>query len=396
MAEDNVYLNIVINGNVPNYNPTNSNPPSIVLPPTGEGGTPAEYKVVRTSPIIEDPSKYYCSVVRFVVPLQLLPLFIMPIIPNQSNPNLTPLIFGMEVGSPISLLPAVLSQRLLYVADNNETAPLQNQQTQVITPYYYVYTYTKMITLFNDTLNSLWTQVIPGLIAPNNTLAALYPNTDKPFFFYDSNTQLVKLVVPHIFVPSSGSPDSGSVKLFINNACLQYLESFPFFFYGYNQPSGRDFDFVFENTANFYYPTPGIVNNTPPPISKYFTYGQEYNTLYYWTSVRSLVFTSQTLPILNEIVPGTNNSGDYTSFPILTDFIISSDTAGQSRSIAVYNPTAQYRLISLSGNYPINSVDIKIYWKDQLGNLYPLYLQQNTQASIKIGFFKKTMYNTRV
>jgi hypothetical protein len=382
-SKDNIYVNVVINGSIPNYNPTGPGTPNIANPPTGEQDTLAEYKVTKTVPFIDNPADYYCSMVRFVVPLRAVPLFIMPIIPNTyvsptnpGDPNISTLILGINYNG------INYSQYVPYIPNNGNTAPIQNQTTQIITPYYYVYVYSELITMLNTTLDLLW--VISGL-------AAAYPSLNAPILDFDSTNELVNIIVPFIFTTTFEI-----ATIYMNNETLKYLDSFQIKYIGPNQPYGFDCSFIFPDEPSYYYPYPGVPNPSPPPNSTYYNYFQDYNVLYYWSSLKGLIFTSQTLPIANEVVPSNTGSGVYTSLPIITDYVLDVNSAGQSRSIAVYNPTSQYRLISLSGNAPINSIDIKIFWRDQIGNLYPLYLSQNQQVSIKIGFFKKSLYNNTI
>ena len=142
--KDNIYLNIVINGNTPKYNP---NP---ALPPTGEEDVFAEFNVVKSEPYLDKPSDYYCAVIRYVIPLQSVPIFIMPIIPNQPNPDLSTMLFGMIY------LGTRYPKYVQYFPDNTLTAPVQNQPDQVITPYYYVYSYSHLIQNVNLDLASIW------------------------------------------------------------------------------------------------------------------------------------------------------------------------------------------------------------------------------------------------
>ena len=86
---DNVYLNVVIDHPIPIYN-TGLVPPLIV----NSFGVPAEYNVTKTLPIIDKASDFYCSIIRFDIPFNSIPLFIMPIVANQSNANLTPMVIG--------------------------------------------------------------------------------------------------------------------------------------------------------------------------------------------------------------------------------------------------------------------------------------------------------------
>ena len=83
------------------------------------------------------------------------------------------------------------------------------------------------------------------------------------------------------------------------------------------------------------------------------------------------------------------------SYPILTDFVPNiSAAAGESRSIAYYVPTSQYRLVDLISTNPLQKIDIRIFWEDRDGNLYPLEISIFQQASLKLGFFKKSLYNS--
>src|ERR1700759_2826868 len=140
---DNVYLNVVIQNTGINDTTGTTNDADIV----------AEYNVTKTLPILDKCSQYYCSIIRFDIPLQSVPLFIMPIIPASSfinpqpNPNLSPLIIGIDylgVDYPVNVL---------YIADNNLPVPTQNLVgQQVITEYYYGYTYEQLITMIKTAL----------------------------------------------------------------------------------------------------------------------------------------------------------------------------------------------------------------------------------------------------
>ena len=200
----------------------------------------------------------------------------------------------------------------------------------------------------------------------------------------------------------------------MNASALNYFQAYHLSYQGVNKANGLDYVFIFENTPEHFYPTPGIAG----PAPQAFQYTQEYNTLYYWASLRSILITTSSIPISSEIIPANlngqqqtvvqaappgvtplalltpANSGgqQYTAFPIITDYIVHTNLAGEGRSIAVYLPTSQYRLLDMSGESPISGVDVKIYWSDVQGNLYPLSVPPNQQVSLKIGFFKKSLY----
>lgn len=371
---DNIYLNVVIQNNgifadgEPNENP-------II----------AEYNVTKTLPILDKCSDYYCSVIRFDIPLQNIPLFIMPILPAtsfinpQPDPDLTPLIIG------ISYLGVDYPINIQYFADNTLPPPVQNVPgVQVITPYYYVYTYQNLITSINIALQT-------ALITSGFPLAG----AQAPYFYLNSATQLISLIVPDSFTIGANRP-----IIFVNATLFNYLETFRVSFLGYNQSNGKDFLFILDNpTYPTYVQAVDVSGNplspplVPPARSAYWKYTQEYPVLNYWTSLRKIIIATNTIPVVNEYVPAQdNNSGITNSFPILTDFVPSLEFAGQSRSIAYYFPTSQYRLVDMINDNPLYKINIKIYWEDKKGNLFPLYIPILQQANIKLGFFRKTLY----
>src|SRR5271167_3044289 len=130
-VDDNIYVNVVI---------------SPFLMNSGVFEIAAEYQVTKTIPILSKCNDYYCSIVNFRIPLNDIPLFIMPIVPNQPNSNLTTFKIGITTGG------IDYSQSVIYVSETGAPVPLQNQPTQVITLYYYVFSYQNLITAVNTAL----------------------------------------------------------------------------------------------------------------------------------------------------------------------------------------------------------------------------------------------------
>jgi hypothetical protein len=341
---DNVYLNVVFQNSTPNT--------ELI----------AEYNVTKTLPILDKPSNYFAAVVRFDVPLNSVPLFVIPIVPNQVNPNLTPFTFTINASST----------NVIYVPDNTYTAPIQNQQTQVITPYYYVYSFQNLINAFNTAL------------AASYVAAGSPGGAGAPFFIFNPVTQLLGLVVSVAFITAGAT-------IIINQALTNYLEGFELIF----NVATNTFQFVLKNNGNNGFNLPGntIAVASPPT---WLIMSQEYTSMEYWLSLRKIVLISNTIPITFEYIPAFDTAGNpsavATSIPILTDFVPNIEDAAQSRSIAVYNPTAQYRLIDMIGDSPLQTIDLRIYWQDKLGNYYPIFIEPFQQASVKIGFFRRDLY----
>lgn len=360
---DNVYLNVV-------FNNISSGAPGSV-----EDSVIASYNVTKTLPIVDKCSDYYCSIVRFDIPLSTIPIIIVPIIPNQGNPNLTTYVIG------ITLAGTDYPEPVIYTPLNNSPVPVQNQITQVITPYYYIFGFQDLINDINEALHvSFAAAGSPG------------GSGQDPFFWYNPQTQLISLYVSAAFIASGAT-------IFMNTYLDSLLDGFQVFFNGFNQPNGHDYTFVIANpTSNpiSYYPYgyPMNVAFSVPPV--YYQFQQQYNVITYWFSLSKLIIATNTIPINREFIPGYNpdnsQNGQATSFPIITDFVPELDFSNESRSIAYYNPTSQYRLVDMNSDTALYKIDLQILWEDRLGNLYPLYLKVNQTASVKLAFLKKSLY----
>lgn len=410
-TNDNTYVNVVIDHPEPTYNVGRGGiqGPDYFL--TNDDPVTSDYGVTKTEPILLNCSDYYCSVIRFTIPLDAVPLLICPIVPNQPNSNLTPMIIGIQLdpsGSPASFF----SQNLIYSPQNilglpPLVPPVQNQPLQVITPYYYINSYQNLVDMFNVALNAAYTF---------SGLKAIFPFFLPPYFEFNPATSLFSLIVPNFFTELI-APLLSQPRIFINIPSATFLFSFDLFdnisVPGQINPFGNDFYFLTEAEESFKFYPPGVVVPTPtspigvgaalPADSFYYKFTQEYSVLEYWTSIRKILIFSNTIPVKNEYVPATNNlvngvnvdqSGVNVSYPILTDFVPNvSFIAGESRSIAYYVPQSQYRLIDMVSTNPLQKIDIRIFWEDREGNLYPLQISNFQQASLKIGFFRKTLYN---
>lgn len=343
---DNVYLNITID------NETNTETPYKAI-----------YNQSRTLPILDKCSDYYMSVIRFDIPLDQVPLTIIPVIPNQPNPNLMTLVVGItNVGN--------FPENLIYIPDNTATVPVQDQPTQVITNYYYVYNYNNVIRSANNALNAAF-------------IAAGSPGGGSaPIMIFDQNTQLFSFIVEDSFITSGAT-------IFCNEPFVNYFDAFHWKFLTYNSVIGKDYELVYDILPNNEYPTV-----TYPIMAPYYRFTQEYSSLANWTALRKILITSSTIPARKEFVTTTANSDVTVTFPIITDFIPPLDTSSQSRSIAYYVPTSQYRLVDLVSENPLTNIDLQVYWQDKYGTVHQLLISQQQQLSIKIIFVRKSLYKS--
>ena len=62
----------------------------------------------------------------------------------------------------------------------------------------------------------------------------------------------------------------------------------------------------------------------------------------------------------------------------------------------IYNPTAEYRRIALTGNMGIRNIDINVFWRSKTGQLLPFCLPSGGSATLKLLFEKKDRHNKKV
>ncbi len=377
---DNVYFNVIMDHTNINWTQLPNGSPSSQTPED------ANYQVTRDIPLLDKASDYYVAVVRFAIPLDSVPVMVMEIVPNQNNPNLTPYIIGITYNA------TNYPNQLIYSADNNLVPPVQNQENQVITPYYFIYAYNAFIDMINASLSQTWS---------SSGLAGIFPNSIPPYFIYD--TVGLTLIVPDCF-RRVVSPLTNIPTIYVNSALESFLSSFQYYSLGTNQPFGKDEEFILSpnrgdivlSNVKPYYPagiTPPATTASPNIATDYWSITSEYNTFQLWDSLRKIVIISNTMPVRTEGIPSANpaSPGLSSGLPILSDFVLDLQQAGDSRSIAHYNPQT-YKLVDLVSDLPLTKIDIQLFWQDRNQNLYPIKLSSFQTASIKLGFFRKNIY----
>lgn len=347
--KDNIYLNVVINPQ-----------------PGTVRDTPAVYDENLTIAVLDDPSKYYCSIIRFSLPLDTIPILKFPVDVDQNNPNVSYLTFGIRTVGLIKT-----TRPVIYIPTSTLTAPVPtgsapyftNQQT--VSNYYDLFSIKAFVTMFNNAIQTAVTDSGIGATAP--------------FYTYDSNTELFSLTVPANFIATGAS-------LYMNKYSKNFLSSFQFFF-----------DATTEAEDYLYY---HVLTPLPTIGPSGYVFYQDYISVALWFDLRKIVVTSTTLPINPESVPtlnpndGGRQNGLVSYSPIITDYIIAFDLTNQIQTVAIYNPSSQYRLCDLSSRSPLTKINLAFYYFDKFGNQFPIFISPSQSVSLKLGFFKKELYNS--
>jgi hypothetical protein len=409
----------------------------------------ASFQEFRSDPIIKTPEDFHLSIVRFAIPGEYIPIFIASIQPgpspygSNSNPNLTnysvTLSYYSDDGKTVTATNA--QKYITFVPqDNDRPTPSRWDSAGILLNYgyYSVFSYQAFIDMINTALAGAFSDLVTA-VGPVGVASA-------PFFVYDQNTQLIKLIAEKGYA-APASTATGYVHIFTNTLLSSFLETFQQVYNATNSPAGRDTQYIVKNnktnthTLNFgpiaigttntstaitsaalfsAYMNGGTISASGVPLNATATYNntssmtlsnaatatatvnavisnnnfyimsQELPSLFLWSSMRSIVITTGTIPIKSEYIPNLSQGSIADNFvPILTDFE-PQQTGGNDRSLIQYVPTAEYRLIDLKGYTPLVSIDLQIFWQDKQLNRYPIYLPPLASADIKFMFRKKS------
>jgi hypothetical protein len=264
-----------------------------------------------------------------------------------------------------------------YVPSNLNTplpsSPLNGQDTQ--SRYYYVKYYQDFINMVNTTLKTLWT-------------ATIYP----PFIEFSPET------FQFIFnIPANEFFTAPSLELYFNIRLFNLFSGIPSIFVGYD----GDLNYKI-NVAGSSQNTRQILGIDGVTKISFIQVYSEVSSIDAWNPINSIVFTSNTLPIVpsqtspaklfNSASNGLTSSGTANITNIITDFEIPVSAANQYRSEISYVPQGEYRLIDMYSNQDIFKIDLNCYWKNKFGDLIPLLLEPGCSASVKILFRSKHFY----
>jgi hypothetical protein len=400
------------------------------------------YNEARTIPFINCPEDYYLSIIRFTVDTGTLPVWIPSIVPFSTNPNET--IYNITLtyddgttnftsgAIPLIFIPQDRTTGNTPAPPSTTSNGLQINDTG----YYNVYSYQYIAYLITETFKTALASLVNQVVTlggstmpvykiytqnqPNppavNSITTLDSTDLPPLFQWDtsSDTGSIFTIPQYDLNPDVNSPTGFSgnnpIKIFFNAPMFYLFQSFPATIFGYSAVGGNEnfqIDVINQGGLNTQLITPpqyDVVNSawqysgTPlPPLSiPYISTYQETSTIGSLSPITAIVFTSNTMPITpnqvstplvlfnNQQIGFQGNNADIAN--IITDLVSST---GAYRPSLVYEPQAQYRLVTLNGNRPLFNLDLQVFYRLRNGSLVPFRLASGGSVTIKIAFLKK-------
>lgn len=351
------------------------------------------FNETRNQPFIDNPEDYYLSIIRFTLDTNTLPVIQPFIQPGQGNRDLTDYSVTLEWVNPVSPFQTFTVQTYMtFVPQNRQATPpappsqnvtgLQNNNSG----YYDIYSYSYFIGLVNATFQTCFT----ALNAQVTGAGLALPTAQVPVMTWDTQRNIAILNADR-----AGYNDQAAnyIRIYFNGSLYNLFSSFPFLIESLDiVTNGKNTRLVMSGF--------GGANIVPyPPVAPTYTalqIVQEYSTISLWTPITSIVFTSNTLPIVSTQVSAPllyYNGKRYTSggnnaniSQVITDFVANESLYKPSLT---YIPSAEYRLINLRGNTPVSNLDVEVFYRNRVGELVPFRLGVGGTATIKLLFIRK-------
>lgn len=338
----------------------------------------------RTIPFLIDPIDYQMSIIRFQLDTPSLPIFVPEIQLNQPNPNLTIYSITMQYNNHIQ-------QNFIEFMpqDNSLSIPkAPNPLPDNSTGYYNLYSYQYVVALVNITFK----RCFDALTVIVNESGEIMPTEYAPFMSWDT---LNNVAILNADVAGFQSGEN-LIDIYFNNSLFNLFSSFQAIYEGYNVPFGMNKRLdISNNLAGSNTIQLPIDANPLTPTYTAIQMTQEYSTISLWSPISSIVFTSNTLPIIStqlgtpllfydsSLNIGTSSGSNYSQ--IITDMVANDSQYKPTLICEPYYP----RQIDMIGTGDLKTLDINCFYKTKLGVLQPFVLNSGCSASVKICFTKK-------
>lgn len=316
---------------------------------------PAIDTITLSKSILENAKDYYMSVIRFVMDGSNIPIMTVP---NPSN-------FWITV-----------------VWTGGASSPYQ-KQLQVL-PWMTDRTLDSF-TAFAQMVNAAFTSILADMIVDG------FGGTKPLNMRWSTANYTFPIVIPEPIYAAAPK-----VRLFFNTNLYNLFGNY---YADVIQESGANrqdveifLDDLGEANVGISLPVGAwVINQEFPSTSRFF-------------DVTSIIFLSNTLNQNSEYYPVENTTTNLSTssssgagnatLPILTDFqpVYAFGNPAGPRQYIYYSPTSQYKLTDMLSN-KINQLDIRLMTRDRQGKQAQIYIPPHQSFQIKIGFFKKTVYN---
>ena len=314
----------------------------------------AKISKINNTPIIEDTTSKVLSLERISIPLDTIPLwYARPL--DESDPNSR---LSYTIGLEYNGYEAIKHFKFFPNVDIDTIF------------YWYHFTYAEFFYGMNETVKEAFQEL--------GVLTTLPIDMAPPKFLFDSTSQQISLVAQKLYYDTKTLVNP--VKIWINDATLSKID-------GINLEYVDVLNAKFSNNKLGYFSIYDKYDNNWAIDNTYYQMKSDYNILSRFNTLRGIQIKSN-LPIREEYVQTDYNDKlqQTTSENILRDLVINYGEFSSTGRTTIEYSTNDRIYIGLSNHSKIQNIYIQIYWIDERGKVFPLYISSGV---VKIKFCVK-------
>ena len=329
------------------------------------GSMLANTNVQYNTPIIDRPSDFYMCVSRFIIDGFNVPLIIPLLATGAGQTDVNKLAYKFMIAYTDETGITTYSDpiNVQYVPNDSRAvvpiAPSGGILSQDLSSnYYYIYTYGDFLTMWNTALSTALTNL--------GTKITLPIDITPPKFYFDPSTGINLIADSEFYNKSLGTTlNNDSFSVFFNGEISTLVNGLP----------------------------SAYIKNPTDVIMYWLLTMQNIQETSFWTTSTSYQILTN-IPIVKEYIQGvlgTNQQQSQVS-SILTDFSPDTSNNVAYHTKLVYNKNDSLRMIQLSSDTPLYTVSASVYFTDNYGRQFPLYIGPNCLVTIKFEFVRKSIY----
>lgn len=123
---------------------------------TTNANAPAVFNETRSTPILANPSHYYMSITRILIPTSQIPIFVFPGYEDEKTASSSPFNVNIRINTTDSVA------NVKYIPSKLSQAPAYDNGANKNDPYFYVYSYRDFIAM----VNNAWTEAFNNASFP--------------------------------------------------------------------------------------------------------------------------------------------------------------------------------------------------------------------------------------
>jgi hypothetical protein len=381
---------------------------------------PCIFNQTKLTNVVDKADEYYISVVRWSADC-ILPQIIPEMQLAETNTidyfGLTNWIIGIKSSNGENRYTNVKYNPLTYNGISQPKYQPTSQNQVFNNPYYWISNIFEFCQAVNDALAFCVNFQPPPapLPAPQPWTT---PPTQIPLLNYNVSLGKLEFLLPELDFGITKTTDLASFYVSMNTSLYNILNTFNFSTTATvelitvvnkipetTSASSVEVETILYGLSPFYdYGRNSFNTNdgtTNSPVVNILT--QTNTTIPSMSPVNSIVFQTTAIPVNNTMTGAPaflganlqNNNALENNAGVLTDFQVPLVSGTEySGSMLYYVPSGEYRLLDLTANTPIKTLNIQVYWLDKIGNSHPFLIKNQGGASLKLMFRKKSYNGT--